>query len=176
MENKDDKKYLIIIIILFIIIIGSIILFFSLKSKTGNEEPVDIYERAYSNLGFKEDQSLTKVYCYMDASNGDEVNNKKTIIYYFRNNELVTHIIHNEVSLSDTYMDYYDEMYEAHKKSLEKDYNYKNVRVNIEKDKNEILDTIIVTKASGEKMLEMPNINGKEEAKMIANSRGYSCK
>ena len=176
MENNDNKKYLIILFILAIIVIGSIILFISLKSKTGPEEPVDIYERAYSNLGFKENQSLTKVYCTMDYSNGSEVINKKTIIYYFNNNELTTHIIHNDVILSDTYMDYYDEMYEAHKKSLEQDYNYKNVRVNIEKDKNEILDTLIITKASGEKMLELPNINGAEDAKRLANSRGYSCK
>ena len=73
-------------------------------------------------------------------------------------------------------MDYYDEMYDAHLKSLEKDYNYKNVRVNIEKDDNEILDTIIITKSSGEKMLNMPDLDGLEEAKKLANSRGYSCK
>ena len=112
----------------------------------------------------------------MDESNGNEVSNRKTIIYYFDNNDLITHIIHNEVKLSNTYMDYYDEMYNAHKTNLEKNYNYKNVKVNVEKGDNEILDTIIVSKSSGEKTLSMPDINSPKDAKYLANSRGYSCK
>lgn len=173
---KDDKKNFIIIIIIVIALISGIIFLFSLKNKPKEKNKDNIYERAYSDLGFKEDESLKKLYCVLDVSNGTEVKNKKTIIYYFNNNELVTHIIHNDVILSDEYMDYYDEMYDAHLKSLEKDYNYKNVRVNIEKDDNEILDTIIITKSSGEKMLNMPDLDGLEEAKKLANSRGYSCK
>jgi len=172
---KKEKNKLIIIIVIAILLICGVILYI-IKNNKKEYVKDDIYERAYDNIGFKEDTSLSKVHCYKNISNGSEVEDKKTIIYYYNKSNLVTYIIHNEITLSDEYMDYYDEMYNAHKESLEKNYNYRNVRINIEKDKNKILDTVIVTKSTVENMYSMPKIYSVNDAKKIANSNGFTCK
>lgn len=175
-KNKDNKKMLIIIFSILILIAIVLCIYFITKTKP--EEPVDetIYETAYRNLNFNEDLSLTKVYCSLDISNGTEVSNKKTVIYYFDKNVLKTYIYHNEIVLSNAYMDYYDEMYNKYLESLKKDYNYRNVKKSIEKGDNEILVTIITSDSDSDDSLKMPNFVSASEAKQKAIKQGYECK
>lgn len=175
-KNRSNKNIVIIILAILLLIGIAICIYFFTKKEP--EEPVEetIYETAYRKLDFNEDSTLTKVYCTSDISNGSEVSDKKILIYYFNKNELKTYIYHNDIILTDAYMDYYDEMYDKYLESLEKDYKYKNVKTSIEKGDNEILVTVITSKAKGEGNLAMPIFVSPQEAKQKAIAQGYTCK
>lgn len=176
-ESKESKVKLILIFLLILVIIVIVFVLFFKKEKQ-EEEPKNqtIFERAYSNLNFKESSSLTKVYCSTNVSNGSEVTDEKILIYYFDNNELTTYISHDDIKLSNNYMDYYDEMYDKYLESLRNDDKYKNVKKSIEKGENEILITIITTKSNSNTAISLPSFVSPTEAKQKAIADGYTCK
>lgn len=176
-QPKESKiKLILIILLVLVIIVVAFILFF--KKEEQEEEPKDqtIFERAYSNLNFKESPTLTKVYCSTNVSNGSEVSDEKILIYYFDKNELTTYISHDDIKLTDTYMDYYDEMYDKYLESLKNDDKYKNVKKSVEKGDKEMLITIITTKSNGESSISLPSFVNPAEAKQKAIAEGYTCK
>ena len=160
-------------------IIFVIVLNVTKYKKPADEKKIssDLYKEAYNNLTFKEDNKLDKLYCSKDLTeNTQEIKSKEVIIYYFDNNEMKTYIYHKEISLSDEYMDYFDETIKQHKNSLSNDYPYPNVKSNIVSNGNKILVTVITNKSDDNNAAGLPIYINYEAAKQSLEDNNYECK
>lgn len=173
---KKHIKSILIILLIIVIIVILYLLFFKNEKKSDEEKEQTIFEKAYSNLNFKENPSSTKIYCSINTSNGSSVSEEKILIYYFDDNKLTSYISHDDIILSNSYMDYYDEMYDKYSESLKEDNEYENIKKSIEKGDNEILITIITTESDSSNAISMPSFISPSEAKQKAIAEGYVCK
>lgn len=180
LNNQGDNKVMIIAFLAIILVI--VILIFAIVKSNSNKkdtkENKSLYDIAYETMGFKENSKLKKLYCSKKTTNEeDEVQEEEIRIYYFDGDEVDTVIYHNDINLSDDYMDYYDTMYDEYDKSLANDYKYDNVDTNITKGENRLLITVIAyNKREGEKKLGVPKFVNYEDAKKTTIDSGYNCK
>lgn len=179
--TKDNRKVIICasVAILLVIIILVVVLLLGRKGpKSKDKESTSIFDIAYDTMGFKEDKSLKKLYCSKEVSSEDnkEVIDNDIQIYYFKGDDIQTVIYHNDISLTDNYMDYYDTMYKEYDKSLEQNYNYDNVDTNLTKGTNRMLVTIIIYgDRTGDNVLGLPNFVNYDDAKKASIDDGYTC-
>lgn len=181
--KRDKKKKIIFIISALIIVVVIVLLAVFLANKKGKNSEISntaddtLYDKAYKELKFTEDKNLKKLTCSRDITETKEVTEKDSRIFYFDDSDIKTVIYHTDVNLSDNYMDYYDTMYNEHKKSLDEDYNYPNVDTNIMKDTNRMLITIIIhNDEPGEDKLGVPVYANYDDARKTLVESGYICK
>ncbi len=174
---KCNKKVLIggIILIVIVIIIGFLLL--NNKKKVEEEKKLTIYEEAYKNMEFNENKDLKKLKCSKKTTGEDlEIQEEETKVYYFNGNEIDTYILHNYVSLSEEYEDYFSTMYNEYKKSITNDYKYDNVKTGLTDRERELLITVIVdNKSTSENKLGTPAFINYEDAKKSLIDNGYVC-
>ncbi len=179
-KNKNDQK----VVTIACVVIGVVIVFLAVsliirgrKNEKPNTETESLYDIAYKEMKFKEQDNLKKLTCSKTTTEeGTEIKEEEKNIYYFDGNEIDTIIYHTDITVSDAYMDYYDDMYNAYSKSLETDYKYDNVDTNLTKGKNRLLVTIITyNKREGQNKLGTPSFVNYEDARKSSVDNGYSC-
>lgn len=178
----DNKKVVIgsVVAIILIVLVILIIFLMGFFKKDKEQEPGSktLYEEAYEQLSFEENTKLKKLTCKKTTTEESmEVNEEETRIYYFDHDEVDAMIFHNDIVLSENYIDYYETMVKEYQKSLKEDYQYDNVKTNIIEKDNEMLITIIAdNKKETENKLGAPNFVNYEDAKMTMIDSGYTCK
>lgn len=179
-KNKKNTKIIyIIVLILVVVLVGVVYFIFTKKTEKDNNVPVEntIFTSAYKKLDFKEDKKLKRLYCSKTNTNEQsQVNDTEySILYFDDNNEIQTYLFHDYIKLTDEYMNFYDEMYDNYKESLDNDYKYSNVVTDITKGEKEILVTVLTKKSDDKNTLGLPNYVSYEAAKQEKISEGFTC-